>query len=163
MTGTAAASRNIILRLLKLSAVVYLLVTGCAQVLRAQEQQQSNQPQYVVDRIEFVGNRRIQRDTLLARIFTRPGDPYSVEALQRDFQALWNTQFFEDIRLEVEDDPEQANGKVVVFYVTERPIIRRIEYKGEKSISELRGYRGKYLTWWRQSTARRTTRQTFSS
>jgi outer membrane protein insertion porin family len=144
VTRTAAASRNLFLRVLKLSVVVYLLVTGCAQLLSAQEQQQNNQPQYVVDRIEFVGNRRIQRDTLLARIFTRPGDPYSVEALQRDFQALWNTQFFEDIRLEVEDDPEQANGKVVVFYVTERPIIRRIQYcegsgpgcGGLKTISE---------------------------
>ena len=29
------------------------------------------------------------------------------EAVRRDFQALWNTQFFEDIRLEVEDSPDQ--------------------------------------------------------
>ena len=78
----------------------------------------------------------MQRDTLRARIFSRPGDPYSAEALHRDFQALWNTQFFEDIRLEVEDDPGNPNGKIVVFHVTERPIIRRIEYKGNKSISE---------------------------
>jgi len=83
-----------------------------------------------------VGNRRVQRDTLRARIFSRAGDPYSAEALHRDFQALWNTQFFEDIRLEVEDDPENPNGKIVVFHVTERPIIRRIEYKGNKSITE---------------------------
>ncbi len=86
--------------------------------------------------LRFIGNRRIQRDTLLARIFSRPGDPYSEEAVRRDFQALWNTQFFEDIRLEVEDDPNNPNGKIVVFYVTERPIIRRIEYKGNKSVSE---------------------------
>ena len=50
-----------------------------------------------------------------------PGDPYSEDAVRRDFQALWNTQFFEDIRLEVEDDPNNPNGKIVVFYVTERP------------------------------------------
>ncbi len=56
--------------------------------------------------------------------------------MRRDFQALWNTQFFEDIRLEVEDSPDNPNGKTVVFYVTERPIIRRIEYKGNKSITE---------------------------
>jgi len=90
----------------------------------------------VIQRIEFVGNRRIQRDTLLSRIFSRQGDPYSEDAVRRDFQALWNTQFFEDIRLEVEDSPDMPNGKIVVFYVTERPIIRRIEYKGNKSITE---------------------------
>ncbi|MGB7751816.1 MAG: outer membrane protein assembly factor BamA, partial [Candidatus Acidiferrales bacterium] len=58
------------------------------------------------------------------------------EAVRRDFQALWNTQFFEDIRLEVEDSPNAPNAKLLVFYVTERPIIRRIEYKGNKSITE---------------------------
>ncbi len=71
-----------------------------------------------------------------ARIFSRAGDPYSEEAVRRDFQALWNTQFFEDVRLEVEDSPDQPDGKIVVFYLKERPIIRRIEYKGNKSISE---------------------------
>jgi outer membrane protein insertion porin family len=99
-----------------------------------QATQSTAQP--VIERIEFVGNRRIQKDTLLAKIFSRPGDPYSVDAVRRDFRALWNTQFFEDIRLEVEDSPDMPNGKILVFYVTERPIIRNINYKGNKSITE---------------------------
>lgn len=90
----------------------------------------------MIDRIEFIGNRRIQRETLQARIFSRAGDPYNEEAVRRDFQALWNTQFFEDVRLEVEDSPDKPDAKIVVFYVKERPIIRRIEYKGNKSITE---------------------------
>jgi len=89
-----------------------------------------------IERIEFVGNRRIARDTLLARIFSRPGDLYSPESARRDFQALWNTQYFEDVRLEVEDSPDKPGQVILVYYVTERPIIRRIEYKGNKSISE---------------------------
>jgi outer membrane protein insertion porin family len=132
----AAAGRKFFLRLVKLSAVVYLLIAGSVQVLRAQAQQQGSSQQYVIERIEFVGNRRIQRETLQSRIFSRPGDIYSEDAVRRDFQALWNTQFFEDIRLEVEDSPDRADGKILVFYVTERPIIRRIEYKGNKSVSE---------------------------
>lgn len=88
-----------------------------------------------VERIEFEGNRRIRRDTLLARIFTRPGDPYNEEGLRRDFQALWNTQFFEDVKLRVEDG-EKPGGKVIIFDVTERPVIRRIRYDGIHSISE---------------------------
>ena len=102
----------------------------------AQRSQAPQAPQYIIQRIDFVGNRRIQRDTLLARIFSRPGDPYTEEAVRRDFQALWNTQFFEDIRLEVEDSPTDPGAKILVYYVTERPIIRRIEYKGNKSITE---------------------------
>src|SRR5229473_8187287 len=91
---------------------------------------------FVIDRIEFVGNRRIRTDTLKARIFSRDGDPYNEETLRRDFQALWNTQFFEDVKLRVEDSPTKPNGKVIVFEVTERPVIRRIRYDGIHSISE---------------------------
>jgi len=132
----AAAYRKIFLRFFHPFAGVSLLFVFAAYPLLAQQSQESSGPQYVIQRIEFVGNRRIQRDTLLSRIFSRQGDPYSEDAVRRDFQALWNTQFFEDIRLEVEDSPDMPNGKIVVFYVTERPIIRRIEYKGNKSITE---------------------------
>ena len=84
----------------------------------------------------FEGNRRIRSETLRARIFSRPGDPVNEDALRRDFHALWNTQYFEDIRLEIQDSPDKPNQKIVIFYVTERPIIRRITYKGNKSVSE---------------------------
>jgi outer membrane protein insertion porin family len=89
-----------------------------------------------IERIEFQGNRRIRSETLRARIFSRPGDPVNEEALRRDFHAMWNTQYFEDIRLEIEDSADKPNQKIIIFYVTERPIVRRIEYKGNKSVSE---------------------------
>jgi outer membrane protein insertion porin family len=106
-----------------------------AHSTKGQEQQGSGS-RLIIERIEFVGNRRMARDTLLARIFSRPGDIYSPEAARRDYQALWNTQFFEDIRLEVENSPDKPGEVILVYYVQERPIIRRIEYKGNKSITE---------------------------
>ena len=101
-----------------------------------EESSQQNEGQPFVARIDFEGNRRIRRDTLQARIFTRQGDPYNEETLRRDFQALWNTQFFEDVKLEVQDSPDKPNGKIVTFIVKERPAIRRIRYEGIHSISE---------------------------
>jgi outer membrane protein insertion porin family len=95
-----------------------------------------NQRQEVIARIEFSGNRRLRGDTLKARIFSREGDPYNEETLHRDFQGLWNTQFFEDIKLRVEDTPERAEAKIVIFEVKERPVIRRLRYEGIHSISE---------------------------
>ncbi len=92
--------------------------------------------QAVIERIDFTGNRRIRTDTLKARIFSREGDPYNEDTLRRDFQALWNTQFFEDVKLSVEDSPDKPNGKIIIFEVKERPIIRRIRYEGIHSISE---------------------------
>ncbi len=115
-------------------------VTTAADAEPDQTQQaqarQDQPPPAVVDRIIFLGNRRIRTDTLKARIFSREGDPYNEETLRRDFQALWNTQFFEDVKLRVEDSPDGPNHKNIIFDVKERPVIRRIRYDGMHSISE---------------------------
>ena len=106
--------------------------------LGAQPQTQSNPAQLpeFIERIDWEGLRRIRRDTVKARIFSRENDPYNEETLRRDFQALWNTQFFEDVKLRVEDSPDKPGGKIITFTVVERPVIRRIRYDGIKSISE---------------------------
>src|SRR5579863_9193276 len=124
-----------------LAAVAVCLVPGASA--RSLYRQAAQQPAAAapegtptIERIEFQGNRRIRSETLRARIFSRPGDPVNEDALRRDFHALWNTQYFEDIRLEIEDSSDKPNQKIIIFYVTERPIVRRIEYKGNKSVSE---------------------------
>jgi outer membrane protein insertion porin family len=91
---------------------------------------------FKVTRIDFAGNRRVRRDTLLARIFTHTGDPYNPDSLHRDYMALWNTGYFDDVTLSVEDDPNDPAGKIITFTVKERPVIRHISYKGNKSVSE---------------------------
>jgi outer membrane protein insertion porin family len=136
LNTATAAKREIFARFFEFFVVVCLVGIAFPHPVWAQQSQTQGQNRYVITQIRFQGNRRIQRDTLNARIFSRAGDPYNEEALRRDFQALWNTQFFEDVRLEVEDDPNQPYGKIVIFYLTERPIIRRIEYKGIKSVTE---------------------------
>lgn len=93
-------------------------------------------PLATVERIEFHGNRRIRSETLKARIFSREGDTYNEDALRRDFQALWNTQFFEDIKLEVQDSKDRPDAKIIIFRVQERPVIRRIRYDNIHSVTE---------------------------
>ena len=87
----------------------------------------------LIEGIEFRGARRVPADTLRALIYTKPGDPYSEEALHRDFIALWNTNRFDDIRLESE--PGEHGGIVLRFVLTERPVIRTLNYEGNKSVS----------------------------
>ena len=83
-----------------------------------------------VEEVEFRGARRVPRDSLMARIFTKRGDSYDTDALRRDYMVLWNTGYFDDLRLEVEDGDV---GKIVRFVVTERRIVRTIRYEGNKS------------------------------
>ena len=88
--------------------------------------------QELIQEIQIHGNRRIPAETIRARIFTRAGDVYEEAALQRDFNSLWNTGFFEDVRFEREEAPK---GWRVHIYVKEKPTIRAIDYKGLSSVS----------------------------
>ena len=83
--------------------------------------------------IQIHGNRAIPADIIRAHVFTKPGDVYDPAAIERDFNSLWNTGFFEDIRFEREATPK---GWILHIYVKERPRIKRISYLGISSISK---------------------------
>ena len=87
----------------------------------------------VIEAIEFRGSRRVPQDTLRAMIFSRKGDIYNEDTMRRDFMALWNTNRFDDIRLETEKGDQ--GGMVVRFVLTERRMVRNITYPGLKSAS----------------------------
>ena len=66
-------------------------------------------------------------------IFTRPGDVYDQAAIERDFNSMWNTGYFEDLRIERE---ETSKGVILHVYVKEKPTIREIHYVGLNSVSQ---------------------------
>lgn len=86
----------------------------------------------VISEISVSGNRRIPADTIRARIFTKPGDIYDASSLERDFNSLWNTGYFEDIRFTREQTPK---GWKIVVQVKEKPTIREINYTGLNAVS----------------------------
>jgi len=88
--------------------------------------------QDLIVKIQVHGNRRIPTDTVKARIFSKEGDVYDPAAIERDFNALWNTGYFEDIRFERE---QTAKGWIVHIYLKERPTIREINYVGLNAVS----------------------------
>ena len=90
------------------------------------------QTSQTVDQIRVIGNRRIPKETILARLFTHPGDTYDPTSIERDFNSLWNTGYFEDLRIEREDTEK---GIILNVFVRERPTIREINYKGNNSVS----------------------------
>ena len=87
----------------------------------------------MIEEIIIHGNRRIPADTIRARMFTRAGDVYDQTALERDFNSLWNTGYFDDLRIEREASPK---GWRIHVYVKEKPTIREIKYTGLSSVSQ---------------------------
>jgi outer membrane protein insertion porin family len=87
-----------------------------------------------VERIDVRGNRRIPLDTVRASIIqTREGEAYDESNIEADLRSLYKTNFFENIEIQ-EDDGNI--GKIITFVVKEKPLIRSIEYSGNKSFTE---------------------------
>ncbi len=85
-----------------------------------------------IDSIRVIGNRRIPKETVLARLFTHVGDTYDPISIERDFNSLWNTSYFDNLRIEREDTEK---GIILNVFVVEKPTIREINYKGNNSVS----------------------------
>ncbi len=81
---------------------------------------------------QVIGNRRIPKESVLARLFSRQGNLYDPAVVERDFNSLWNTGYFEDVRIERVDTPACVQ---LVIYVREKPTIRELNYTGNNSVS----------------------------
>jgi outer membrane protein insertion porin family len=89
--------------------------------------------QAIVEDIRIHGNRRVPAETIRARMFTRTGDVYDPAAIERDFNSLWNSGYFDDLRIEREQSPK---GWILQVYVKEKPTVREIKYIGLNAVSQ---------------------------
>ena len=97
---------------------------------------QQNQPQRLVESVDIIGNRRLRKDDILYYIQTRPGDPYNVEQVQRDYQTLLSLTFFDKTATRVFTENGPRGGVNVIFEVKELPIIRDLTFDGLHSVQE---------------------------
>ena len=81
---------------------------------------------------EVIGQRRIPKDSVLARMSSHQGDPYDPASVERDFNSIWNTGYFESVRIERVDSPACIQ---LVVYVREKPHIATIDYQGLNAVT----------------------------
>ncbi len=81
---------------------------------------------------QVIGVRRIPKDSVLARMSSHQGDPYDPATVERDFNSIWNTGYFEKLQIERVDTPTCVQ---LVVYVREKPTIRTIEYTGLNAVT----------------------------
>lgn len=87
----------------------------------------------MIEKVEVRGNHRIPQDTIFYYVMSRPGDVYSSDKVLQDFNALYKTNLFKNVKIDVTDG---ETGKIVTFIVDEKPIIRSIDYEGIKSFKK---------------------------
>ncbi|MFA5974779.1 MAG: outer membrane protein assembly factor BamA [Elusimicrobiota bacterium] len=83
-------------------------------------------------KIKTEGNRNVRERVILAQAKTRKGDLYDPEKLRKDVQSIFGLGNFDDVNVDVSD---MTGGLAVTFQVVEKPMIKRIDFKGNKKLS----------------------------
>ena len=79
--------------------------------------------------VRVTGNVRIEADAIERVIRVKAGDVLRAGELSKDLKNIYKMGYFEDIRVEAEED---EGGKLVVFHVKEKPTIRKISFSGNQ-------------------------------
>ncbi|MEN8190203.1 MAG: outer membrane protein assembly factor BamA, partial [Thermodesulfobacteriota bacterium] len=88
---------------------------------------------FLIASISPKGNKRVDSGLILRKINVKTGDPYDPAALRKDLKEIFNTGYFDDVRIEVEDSRE---GKRVTFNVIEKAVIQSIVFSGIDELEE---------------------------
>jgi len=83
--------------------------------------------------VRVEGNTTIPTEHIAKYIHTRPGRPYSQKQIQDDVKSLFGTKWFFSVEPRFR---RTKRGLVLVYHVIERPVVRRVEYKGNKEIAD---------------------------
>ncbi len=89
-------------------------------------------PDTVVD-IRVEGNETIPASWILQRIQTQPGRKLTERMIREDKRELLKTRLFGQVLSQFK---ETSRGAVLVYRVTERPIVRSVKFVGNKKIKD---------------------------
>jgi outer membrane protein insertion porin family len=127
------SSRSRIAHAASLFAIVMVAASSLtAQTARSAAAPQASAGGETLCQPQVIGNRRIPKESILARLFSRQNDLYDPAVVERDFNSLWNTGYFENIQIERVDTPKCLQ---LVIVVSEKPTIREINYKGLNAVT----------------------------
>ena len=88
--------------------------------------------QKVILDVIITGNQRVTKNTILAKLQTRPDRNFSPDQLQADVQALMLMKEFRNVRPLV---AEQGEGVIVTFEVMEKARITAVNFIGNRAIT----------------------------
>jgi len=87
----------------------------------------------VVKSVEVEGNRKIDTNSIKARIDVRPGSLLSMDTVRRDIRELFSIGYFEDVRVDIEP---YEGGVQLIYVLNEKPSLVKVEYFGNKEITD---------------------------
>ena len=89
--------------------------------------------------IRIEGNQTIPESVILQKIQAQPQRAISERLIREDIRSLMSTRWFFNVKERLDDTPD---GLILVYTVHEKPIVQRVEFRGNKKIKL------KHLTAW---------------
>jgi outer membrane protein insertion porin family len=86
---------------------------------------------FQVDQVLVEGNRRVERAYIEGFLTVSGGELITVQEVDRNIEAIFKTGRFKDVSAEL---VERDGKKVLIFEVSERPLLRKIVFKGNSEI-----------------------------
>lgn len=87
----------------------------------------------MVKAVQIEQNRAVSSTALLPRIRTKAGVEFSQEVLNEDIKRLYATGFFNDVKVDLQDEDD---GITVTFIVSEKPSLTGIHFRGNRVFRE---------------------------
>ncbi len=112
---------------LSLGRALAACAVGCAiaaPVLWAQEGKR-------IIAVDVDGVKIVAKETLLAKVQTKPGSTYQDTVVSEDIRRLFSLGYFTDVRADVEELPD---GLKLMFVVQEKPTISSIQVQGNRAL-----------------------------
>lgn len=106
--------------------VIFLIVLSLASFVYAQELP-------IVNAVEVKGLKRIEEGAIKARITQKTGEPLSSEKTAEDIKNIYKMGYFDDVKVEMETF---EGGIKLIYIVKEKPTIIRVEFQGNKELSD---------------------------
>jgi len=86
-----------------------------------------------IERVEILGNQRVEDEAIRVRLTAQAGTLYKESVVDADVRALYKLGFFDDVSASL----SQVNGQWVLNYdVRERPYVRQVRVEGNKKIEK---------------------------
>jgi len=84
-----------------------------------------------VKKIEIVGNKKIEKDAIIARLTSKVDDTYTAAKVRRDIDSLFKTGYFYDIKV---DRTLNGDDVSLVYAFVEKPSLAEIHFSGNHEV-----------------------------
>lgn len=86
----------------------------------------------IVSEIRIEGTMRIEDDAVLSKLVTYVGNRYDPADLDEDIRNIYETGYFYDVQVDVEDT---VKGKIITYVLQEKPSVKEFSFEGNDEFS----------------------------